>query len=78
MADAIVETAKVLDKDNPSGTAVKDLPKEKLAHTNYEQLDVVLPNLKNSASKIVEQRNVLADSIKKAADRLDIAGMPPS
>ena len=75
MADAIVETAKVLDKDNPSGTAAKDLPKEKLAHTNYEQLDVVLPNLKNSAAKIVEQRNVLAGSIKEAADQMKIAGI---
>ena len=75
MADAIVETAKVLDKDNPSGTAAKDLPKDKLTHNNYEQLDVVLPNLKNNAGKIVEQRNVLADNMKKAADRLDIAGV---
>ena len=48
MADAIVETAKVLDKDNPSGTAAKDLPKDKLTHNNYDQLDAVLPNLKNS------------------------------
>ena len=75
MADAIVETAKVLDKDNPSGTAARDLPKDKLTHSNYDQLDAVLPNLKNSAGKIVEQRNVLADNMKKAADRLDIAGV---
>jgi len=75
MADAIVETAKVLDKDNPSGTAAKDLPKDKLTHSNYEQLDVVLPNLKNNAGKIVEQRNVLADNIKKAADQMKIAGI---
>ena len=75
MADAIVETAKVLDKDNPSGTAVKDLPKDKLTHNNYEQLDTVLPKLKSNADKIVEQRNALADNMKVAADRLAIPGI---
>lgn len=74
MAAAVNTAAKTLDDGGISGTtAARDLPEDKLKHTNYEQLGQVLPKLKDNAAKIVAQRNSLADSIQRAAGILSIS-----
>lgn len=74
MAAAINSAAKTLDDGGVSGTtAVRDLPEDKMKHTNYEQLGQVLPKLKDNAAKIVAQRNSLADAIQRAAGILSIS-----
>ena len=76
MAAAIGTAAKTLDDGGASGTsAARDLPSEKLKHTNYEQLGQVLPKLKDNVSKIVSQRNELAETMQNAASRLSIQGV---
>lgn len=76
MATAINTAAKTIDDSGASGTsASKDLTEEKLKHTNYEQLGQVLPKLRENTSKIVAQRNELADTLQKAAGRLNISGV---
>ena len=73
MATAINTAAKTLDDGGASGTsAARDLPEEKLKHTNYEQLGVVLPKLKENVSKIITQRNDLSSTISNAATMLSI------
>ena len=73
MATAINTAAKTLDDGGNSGTsAAKDLPEDKLKHENYDQLGSVLPKLKENAGKIVAQRNELAETMQKAASRLEI------
>ena len=76
MATAISNTAKTLDDGGTSGTsAARDLTEEKLKHTNYEQLGQALPKLKENVSKIVAQRNELADTMQTSAARLSIQGI---
>ena len=76
MADAINATAATLDDKGASGTkAAQELASDKLRHTQYANLDQVLPKLKSNASKIVKQRNDLAESFQKTADTLEIAGV---
>ena len=73
MAAAITSAAQALDDGGASGTsAARDLPADKLKHTNYEQLGQVLPKLKDNVSKVVAQRNDLSDNIQKAAAKLSI------
>ncbi len=76
MAEAINATAATLDDKNASGTkAAQELATEKMKHTEYANLDQVLPKLKDNASKIVKQRNDLAMSLQKAANTLEITGV---
>lgn len=73
MATAITSAAQALDDGGASGTsAARDLPADKLKHTNYEQLGQVLPKLKDNVSRVIAQRNDLSDNIQKAAARLSI------
>ena len=76
MAEAINATAATLDDKNASGTkAAQELAAEKMKHTEYANLDQVLPKLKDNASKIIKQRNDLAMSLQKAANTLEISGV---
>ena len=76
MAEAINATAATLDDKSASGTkAAQELATDKLKHTEYANLDQVLPKLKDNASKIVKQRNDLAKSLQDAANTLEIAGV---
>jgi len=76
MATAINSAAQALDDGGASGTsAAKDLPADKLKHTNYEQLGQVLPKLKDNVSKVIAQRNDLSDKIQQAAAKLSISGV---
>lgn len=73
MASAITTAAKAVDDGGASGTsAVKDLAADKLKHTNYEQLDQVLPKLKDNISKVIAQRNELSGKMAEAAGKLSI------
>lgn len=76
MAAAITSAAQALDDGGASGTsAAKDLPADKMKHTNYDQLGQVLPKLKDNVSKVVAQRNDLSDKIQEAASKLSISGV---
>lgn len=68
MATAIQTTAKTMDDGGASGTAAaKDLPVEKMLHTNYEQLGQVLPKLNKNAKDLITQRNDLASAMEEVA-----------
>ena len=71
MATAIQTTAKTMDDGGASGTAAaKDLPVEKMLHTNYEQLGQVLPKLNKNAKDLITQRNDLASAMEEVAKQV--------
>ena len=76
MAAAINATAATLDDKSASGTkAAQELAADKLRHTQYANLDQVLPKLKDNAARIVRQRNDLAQSLQRMANTLEITGV---
>lgn len=76
MAKAINTAAKTLDDGGASAlSAAKDLPEDKLKHSNYDQLGQVLPKLKDNVSKVVVQRNELSQAMHDAAKTLAISGV---
>jgi len=76
MAAAINATAATLDDKSASGTkAAQELAADKLRHTQYANLDQVLPKLKDNAARIVRQRNDLAQSLQRTANTLEITGV---
>ena len=76
MAAAINATAAALDDKSASGTkAAQELAADKLRHTQYANLDQVLPKLKDNAARIVRQRNDLAQSLQRTANTLEITGV---
>lgn len=65
-----------MDDKSASGTkAAQELAADKLRHTQYANLDQVLPKLKDNAARIVRQRNDLAQSLQRMANTLEITGV---
>ncbi len=71
MANAINATAKGLDAN--SGTKLgAELDPKSLAHTNYDNLDKLLPKIGAAAAAVTKERDSLADGIKEIAANLEI------
>jgi len=73
MATSINQTAASLD----SGSATKyaqELQKTNLAHTNFENLDKMLPKLPLQAKAVIAQRDAMALAMKDIATTLELEG----
>lgn len=71
MARTINQTASELDRNSGTNVAAELTP-EKLAHTNYEQLGAELPKLNQQAKNLVEQRDQLAETVRRIDTILDL------
>lgn len=71
MASSINSTAKTLDQGSGTKVALQ-LEKKDLAHTNYKDLEKILPNLNKQAGAVVEQRDALSKALVSVAQTLEI------